>query len=136
MVFRSCGRLIGISADFRSSRSETRFLSAPRAPHRSQWSPPPGASELRFMTTLITRRFPSRAALDAALAERLAQALAAQGPSAVMLAGGTTPLAAYRSLAEIPPPHDEGLHIVRSEERRVGKEGRCRAADVGNVGKQ
>jgi len=71
------------------------------------------------MTTLTTRRFPSRAALDAALAERLAQALAAPGPSAIMLAGGTTPLAAYRSLAETPPPHDEGLHIVYSDERYV-----------------
>ena len=71
------------------------------------------------MTTLTTRRFPSRAALDAALAERLAQALAASGPSAVMLAGGTTPLAAYRSLAQTPPPHDEGLHIVYSDERYV-----------------
>jgi len=71
------------------------------------------------MTTLTTRRFPSRAALDAALAERLAQALAAPGPSALMLAGGTTPLAAYRSLAGTPPPHDEGLHIVYSDERYV-----------------
>ena len=71
------------------------------------------------MTTLTTRRFPSRAALDAALAERLAQALAAPGPSALMLAGGTTPLAAYRSLAETPPPHDERLHIVYSDERYV-----------------
>src|SRR5947207_15356272 len=69
------------------------------------------------MTTLTTRRFPSRAALDAALAERLAQALAAPGPSALMLAGGTTPLAAYRALAQRPPPHDEGLHIVFSDDR-------------------
>src|SRR5207248_7704760 len=61
MVFRSCGRRIGISADFRSSPSETRFRSAPRAP----------------MTTLTTRRFASRAALDAALEQRLRQAIGA-----------------------------------------------------------
>jgi 6-phosphogluconolactonase/glucosamine-6-phosphate isomerase/deaminase len=71
------------------------------------------------MTTLTTRRFPSRAALDAALSERLGQALAAAFPSAVMLSGGTTPLPAYRSLAQRPPPHDAGLHIVFTDERYV-----------------
>ncbi len=71
------------------------------------------------MTTLTTRHFPSRTALDAALGERLRQALAAPGPSAVMLAGGTTPLPAYRSLALRPPPHDPGLRIVFSDERYV-----------------
>src|SRR5256714_3964254 len=103
MVFRSCGRRIGISADFRSSPSETRFRSAPRAP----------------MTTLTTRRFASRAALDTALEQRLRQAIGASGASAIMLAGGTTPLPAYRSLAQTPPPHDEGLHIVFSDDRYV-----------------
>src|SRR2546423_8665931 len=103
MVFRSCGRRIGISADFRSSPSETRFRSAPRAP----------------MTTLTTRRFASRAALDTALERRLRQAIGASGASAIMLSGGTTPLPAYRSLAQTPPPHDEGLHIVFSDDRYV-----------------
>ena len=71
------------------------------------------------MTTLTTRRFASRAALDAALDQRLRQAIGASGASAIMLAGGTTPLPAYRELAQRPPPHDEGLHIVFSDERYV-----------------
>lgn len=71
------------------------------------------------MTTLTTRRFLSRAALDAALGERLALAIAAEGPSAIMLSGGTTPLPAYRSLAQRPPPHDERLNIVFTDERYV-----------------
>ena len=70
------------------------------------------------MTTLTTRRFPSRAALDAALAQRLGQALCANGASAIMLAGGTTPLPAYRALARGPLPHDR-LHILFSDERYV-----------------
>jgi 6-phosphogluconolactonase len=71
------------------------------------------------MTTLTTRRFPSRAALDAALAQRLARAIAAPGPSAIMLSGGTTPLPAYRALAQRPPPHDERLHLLFSDDRYV-----------------
>ena len=71
------------------------------------------------MTTLITRRFASRAALDAALAERLARALARPGASALMLSGGTTPLAAYRALATRAPPHDARLQLLYSDERYV-----------------
>jgi 6-phosphogluconolactonase len=71
------------------------------------------------MTTLATRRFSSRATLDAALAERLGQAIAAPGPRAIMLSGGTTPLPAYRALALRPPPHAEGLHVLFSDERYV-----------------
>lgn len=70
------------------------------------------------MTTLTTRRFPSRAALDAALAQRLGQALCTNGASAIMLSGGTTPLPAYRALARGPLPHDR-LHILFSDERYV-----------------
>ena len=70
------------------------------------------------MTTLTTRRFPSRAALDAALAQRLGQAISANGASAIMLSGGTTPLPAYRALARGPLPHDR-LHILFSDERYV-----------------
>jgi 6-phosphogluconolactonase len=70
------------------------------------------------VTTLATRRFPSRAALDAALAQRLGQALCANGASAIMLSGGTTPLPAYRALARGPLPHDR-LHILFSDERYV-----------------
>jgi 6-phosphogluconolactonase len=71
------------------------------------------------MTTLTTRRFPARAALDAALAQRLGQAISANGPSAIMLSGGTTPLPAYRALARGPLPHDDRLHILFSDERYV-----------------
>jgi len=71
------------------------------------------------MTTLAIRRFSSRAALDAALEERLARAIAASGPSAIMLSGGTTPLPAYRALGARALAHDEGLHIIFSDERYV-----------------
>ena len=71
------------------------------------------------MTTLTVRRFASRAALDAALTERLEQAIKAAGPSAIMLSGGNTPLPAYRALGLRPLPHDEGLHILFSDERYV-----------------
>jgi 6-phosphogluconolactonase len=71
------------------------------------------------LTTLITRRFPSRAALDAALAQRLGQAIAANGASAIMLAGGSTPLPAYRALARGPLAHGARLHILFSDERYV-----------------
>jgi 6-phosphogluconolactonase len=71
------------------------------------------------MTTLTTRRFSSRAALDAVLEERLGRAIASSGPSAIMLAGGTTPLSAYRALGSRSLPHDERLHILFSDERYV-----------------
>src|SRR6516165_10307650 len=71
------------------------------------------------MTTLTTRSFGSRAALDAALEERLGRAIAAPGATAIMLSGGTTPLPAYRALASRPLPHDERLHILFSDERYV-----------------
>ena len=73
----------------------------------------------RSMTTLITRRFASSAALDAALEERLERAIAAPRASAIMLSGGTTPLPAYRALASRPLPHDEGLRILFSDDRYV-----------------
>ena len=71
------------------------------------------------VTTLTTRRFPSRDALDTALAERLGRALAAAGPSAIMLSGGTTPLPAYRALASRPLAHDPGLRVLFSDDRYV-----------------
>lgn len=71
------------------------------------------------MTNLTTRRFDSRSALDAALAERLARAIAATGPSAIMLSGGSTPLPAYRALSSRPLPHDDRLRIVFSDDRYV-----------------
>jgi 6-phosphogluconolactonase len=71
------------------------------------------------MTTLAVRRLSSRAALDAALEERLGRAIASSGPSAIMLSGGTTPLPAYRALGSRSLPHDERLHILFSDERYV-----------------
>jgi 6-phosphogluconolactonase len=71
------------------------------------------------MTTLAVRRLSSRAALDAALEERLGQAIAASGPRAVMLSGGTTPLPAYRALAARAPSRNEGLRVLFSDERYV-----------------
>jgi 6-phosphogluconolactonase len=74
------------------------------------------------MTTLTTRRFATRDALDTALEQRLAQAIAAAGPRAVMLSGGHTPLPAYRAVASHPPPHDEALHIFLSDDRYVPRD--------------
>lgn len=71
------------------------------------------------MTTLVTQRFASRATLDRALAERLGRALGARNPAAIMLAGGTTPMPAYRALAARCPPHDAGLRVLFSDERYV-----------------
>jgi 6-phosphogluconolactonase len=74
------------------------------------------------VTTLVTRQFGSRAALEAALAERLGRAIAAAGPGAIMLSGGTTPLPAYRALGARPPPHDPRLHVLFSDERYVPRD--------------
>ena len=71
------------------------------------------------MTTLTTRRFDTRGALDTELEARLAQAIAAAGPRAIMLSGGHTPLPAYRALASRTPRHDERLHVLFSDERYV-----------------
>jgi 6-phosphogluconolactonase len=71
------------------------------------------------MTTLSVRRFATRAALDAAVTERLTAAIAAQGPTAIMLSGGTTPLPAYRALSNAALAHDAGLRIVFTDERHV-----------------
>ncbi len=77
------------------------------------------------MNRLQIRRFPSRDALDAALAARLEQALleAAPGHLAVMLSGGHTPLPAYRQLAarlgrqsDLPR---QTLHLLFSDDRYV-----------------
>ena len=74
------------------------------------------------MTRLLTHRFPSRGALDAALEQRLGQAISANGASAIMLSGGSTPLPAYRSLVRNPLPHDDGLHVLFSDDRYVPSE--------------
>lgn len=71
------------------------------------------------MTVLNTRRFATIAELDAALEERLAAAITARGPSALMLSGGETPLPAYRALSARVLPHDARLHLLFSDERYV-----------------
>ena len=75
------------------------------------------------MTTLSIRRFASRAELDAALAARLGRALAdhadAAAPPALMLSGGTTPMAAYRALGAQRPTPAAGLRILFTDERYV-----------------
>jgi 6-phosphogluconolactonase len=71
------------------------------------------------MTTLTTRRFATRAQLDQALTARIADAVAARGPSAIMLSGGQTPLPAYGALAGRVPLRDRGLHVLFSDERYV-----------------
>jgi 6-phosphogluconolactonase len=56
-----------------------------------------------------------------ALAQTLAQDAARieSGPHAIMLSGGTTPLAAYALLTEHPPVVGPGLHVLFSDERHV-----------------
>jgi 6-phosphogluconolactonase len=72
------------------------------------------------MTALEVRRFASRRALETALEERLAGFIAAPGAAALMLAGGTTPMPAYRSLSARPRmPRTGELHILFSDERYV-----------------
>lgn len=74
---------------------------------------------------LLSRRFASRAELDAALAERLEQAIRDAGPAgphgstAIMLAGGHTPLPAYRELARHRPAHGSELYLLYSDDRYV-----------------
>lgn len=74
------------------------------------------------MTALITRRFASGIALQSALEERLARALAAAGAAipAVMLSGGRTPLPAYRALAARPGlARNAALRLLFTDERYV-----------------
>jgi 6-phosphogluconolactonase len=80
------------------------------------------------MTTLRTQRFASRNELNAALAERLEEALSSAGgrgsPTAIMLSGGTTPLAAYRDVAQrissgAGPAPSPDLRVLFSDDRYV-----------------
>jgi 6-phosphogluconolactonase len=84
------------------------------------------------------RRFATRAEFDAALADRLEQAIRASAPHSgggsiagtsraaaagrsevIMLSGGHTPLPAYREVARRRPPHGDGLTLVYSDDRYV-----------------
>jgi 6-phosphogluconolactonase len=74
------------------------------------------------MTTLTTRRFATRAELDAALAQRLGRSLeggSAAGAPAVMLSGGTTPLPAYRALGERKVVPGAQLRVLFCDDRYV-----------------
>lgn len=72
------------------------------------------------MTELATRRFASRRALESALEERLARAIAAPSATAVMLSGGSTPLPAYRALGARPGlAAAAGLRVLFSDDRYV-----------------
>jgi 6-phosphogluconolactonase len=73
------------------------------------------------MTTLQTRRFVSKAELDTALVQRLQSAIADadSGASALMLSGGTTPLAAYSEVGRLAPVHSDRLRVLYSDDRYV-----------------
>lgn len=69
------------------------------------------------------RRFENRAALQAAVEARLAQALTAVAPTAagpvVMLSGGSTPIPAYLNLAQRGLTAAPGLTVLFSDDRYV-----------------
>jgi 6-phosphogluconolactonase len=71
------------------------------------------------MIDVSIRRFALRDDLDAALAERLGRAMAADISCALMLSGGTTPGPAYAMLAAHPPRAAPGLRILYSDDRYV-----------------
>ncbi|HUL45845.1 MAG TPA: 6-phosphogluconolactonase [Steroidobacteraceae bacterium] len=72
------------------------------------------------MTELAIRRFASRSALESALEERLARAIAAPTAAALMLSGGATPLPAYRALGARPGlAPAAGLRVLFSDDRYV-----------------
>ena len=91
-------------------------------------------------STVIVRRFGSRAELDAALIQRLELAITAPAGSgaggsggsaggrsgasgnggwAIMLSGGHTPMPAYRELASRSPRPAAGLSVLFSDDRYV-----------------
>ena len=62
--------------------------------------------------------------LASAVADRLTEAALTvrSAPAALMLAGGTTPLAAYARLTSHPPTVFSGLHVLFSDDRHVAAE--------------
>jgi 6-phosphogluconolactonase len=73
------------------------------------------------MTIIRTQRFASRTELDAALVQRLEQAITdtSGGAAAIMLSGGSTPLPAYREVARRAPRTTAELHVLYSDDRYV-----------------
>lgn len=78
--------------------------------------PAPGCPHL-----IRARCFADPSALARAVADLLAAQLAASSaePQAVMLAGGTTPMAAYELLAQDPPVLAPSTHLLFSDDRHV-----------------
>jgi 6-phosphogluconolactonase len=68
-----------------------------------------------------TLQYPTATALANALADALVEAVTRpmNGPRAIMLAGGSTPLAAYRLLAERKPAWPADARVFFSDERHV-----------------
>ena len=77
------------------------------------------------MPKIEVRRFATRSELDAALADRLENAIRATAattdgiPAVIMLSGGQTPLPAYREVARRHPPRGANLSFIYSDERYV-----------------
>ncbi len=77
------------------------------------------------MPKIDVRRFPTRAELDSALADRLERAIRATATRSdtaspvIMLSGGHTPLPAYREVAHRRPPRGDELTIIYSDDRYV-----------------
>jgi 6-phosphogluconolactonase len=77
------------------------------------------------MPTIDVHRFPTRAELDAALADRLEQAIRATATQSgeraqvIMLSGGHTPIPAFCEVGRRRPPHGERLTIIYSDDRYV-----------------
>jgi len=71
--------------------------------------------------TMRSRCWNTSGELAVAVAGELAAEISRSAPSphAVMLAGGTTPLEAYRLLAERPPAVDGQCHLLFSDDRHV-----------------
>lgn len=67
------------------------------------------------------RAFQDAASLGEAVVQELRRQLAQPhaGPTALMLAGGSTPMAAYRQLAADAPPAPPWLHFLYSDDRLV-----------------
>jgi 6-phosphogluconolactonase len=71
------------------------------------------------LAQVLTRRFADRDALLDALAARLESALTQNGPRAIMLSGGSTPMPAYRALAARAVAPAPGLYLFFSDDRYV-----------------
>lgn len=69
-------------------------------------------------------RFPSKAAMDAALADLLCTELAAPSvrPRGLLLSGGSTPLTVYETVAQRAPEVGANVYVALTDERHVPTE--------------